>query len=372
MTNEQDTKQQNNDAQQAIKKGSAYVAAAILLSLSWYLMADRFTPVTDQARIQGYVIGVAPKVSGLVTDVLVSNNQIVSKDQLLFTIDTEQYAIAQQKAGSDFDNARKQVQAGDAVVISARANLEAARANELKAAQDLTRLDRLYKQDSGAISKRRLEVSQATLAQAKAQVKAAEADIQRAIEQNGGDNFDENTVIRAAQSALDKARLDLQNAEVKASTAGVITDLRTDVGQFASTGTPVMTLISTHDLWINAEYTENNLGHLKPDTPVEILFDALPGRVYKGKIRSVGAGISTGQNQQPGTLPSIDNNRDWLRQSQRFPVIIDFEPLKQNELSGHLRLGGQATVIAYTDGHLLLKLIGKAYIRLISFLSYAY
>ena len=254
----------------------------------------------------------------------------------------------------------------------ARANLRAALANEIKAEKDTTRLKRLHGEDPGTISVRRLEVSQATLDQARAKVSAAEADIQRAIEQMGGENDENNTLLKSAQSAVDKAELDLANTVVTASSRGVITDLRADVGQYAGTGSPVLTLIAIQDVWISAEFTENNLGHLRVESPVEIIFDAFPGRVFTGEVRSIGLGVSAGQAPAPGTLPTVDNSRDWLRQSQRFPVVIEFDVMQDEILRRQLRVGGQASVIAYGDGHEWLNMLGRAYIRLMSYLSYAY
>ena len=134
----------------------------------------------------------------------------------------------------------------------------------------------------------------------------------------------------------------------------------------------MLTLISMHDVWINAEFTENNLGHLHVGSSVEILFDVLPGRVFKGKVRSIGMGISTGQAPPPGTLPTIQNNRDWLRQSQRFPMVIEFDIAQTEALYEQLRIGGQVSIIAYAEGHGVLKCLGKIYIRLMSLFSYAY
>ena len=356
----------------SVKKGTLIVFAVIVLSLIWYLLADRFTPYTTQARVQGYVVGVAPKVAGVVTHVWVKNNQEVNEGQPLFQVDPSQYQIALAKAQSDLENAQRQVDAGSAAVTSARANLHAALANKQKAEKDTNRLERLRREDPGTISMRRLEVSQATLDQARAKVAAAEADIQRAIEQKGGDDDTNNAILKSALSAVDKAKLDLANTVVKAPSRGVITDLRADVGQFAGTGSPVLTFISIHDVWVSAEFTENNLGHLHPGSRVEILFDVMPGRVFAGEVRSIGIGVSTGQTQPAGTLPNIQNSRDWLRQSQRFPVVIGFDINQHEKLSKHLRIGGQASIIAYTKGHGVLNLLGKVYIRLMSLFSYVY
>ena len=368
-----DDEQQTDEAATAsVRNGALVIGLLIVFSLGWYLLADRFTPFTTQARVQGYVVGVAPKVAGVVTQVWVRNNQAVEAAQPLFEIDPSQYQIALKRAQSDLGNARSQVDAGTAAVESARANLRAALANELKAKKDYTRLARLHREDPGTISVRRLEVSQASLDQARAKVSAAEAGIQQAIEQKGGNDDDSNAILKSAQSALDKAQLDLANTVVKASSRGVITDLRAEVGQYAGTGSPVMTLVAIDDVWINAEFTENNLGHMRPGTSVEILFDALPGQIFQCEVRSIGLGISAGQAQPPGNLPTVENNRDWLRQAQRFPVVIGFDITQQESLRRQLRVGGQASVIVYSSEGGLLRMLGRAYIRLKSWLSYAY
>jgi hypothetical protein len=98
----------------------------------------------------------------------------------------------------------------------------------------------------------------------------------------------------------------------------------------------------------------------------------LPGEVFDGSIRSIGVGVSAGQAPPAGTLPTIQNDRDWLRQSQRFPVIVEFDIAQQPHLLKQLRIGGQASVIAYGEGNVLLSLLGRLYIRMMSALSYAY
>ena len=362
-----------DEAPRAVKRGGLLVAVLILLSLAWYLAADRFTPYSTQARVQGYVVGVAPQVSGTVTEVTVRNNQEVQPGQVLFRIDPTSYEIALAKARSDYENALRQVDAGDAGVEAARANLRSALASLEKAEKDANRLERLYREDPGTISERRLEISRATLDQSRAAVAAAEAGVAQAIEAMGGAaDEDTNTILKIARQGVAKAELDLERTVVKASTRGVITDLRTELGMFAGAGSPVMTLVSFQDVWIQAEFTENNLGNMAPGTPVEILFDALPGEVFEGEVANIGLGISASQPPPPGTLPSISNSRDWLRQAQRFPVIVRFPVDQDPALREQLRVGGQASVIAYSEPAWLTALLGRVYIRLMSIFAYAY
>lgn len=356
-----------------VNQGVKWVIGLIALSLLWYLLADRFTPYTQQARVQALVVPVAAEVAGRVTKVLARNNQMVEAGAVLFEVDPEQYQIAVERARAELESTRRQIAASTAGIDSAQASLRAAQANELKWQQDRERLERLYREDPGTISLRRLEVSRASHVQAISQVAAASAEVQRAREQQGGSD-EHNALLRSAATALEKAELDLANTRVRARSAGLITDLRTDVGQFAAAGNPLMTLITIQDVWINAEMTENNLGRLEPGTPVAIVLDALPGKVLEGRVRSVGYGVSVGQSTAPGTLPNVENSRDWLRPAQRFPVIVEFAPGEVSKLAKlrGIRVGGQADVMAFpTEGNPLNPL-GRLFLYLMSWLAYAY
>lgn len=356
-----------------VNKGVRWVVGAIVLSLLWYLLADRFTPYTQQARVQAFVVPVAAEVAGRVIRVLVRDNQMVEAGEVLFEVDPGQYQIAVERARADLESTRRQIAASTAGIDSALASLRAAQANELKSQQDRDRLERLYREDPGTISLRRLEVSRATHVQAISQVAAARAEVQRAREQQGGSD-EQNALLRSAAAALEKAELDLANTRVRALSAGMITDLRTDVGHFAAAGNPVMTLITIQDVWINAEMTENNLGRVEPDTPVAIVLDVLPGEVFEGRVRSVGYGVSVGQSTAPGTLPNVENSRDWLRPAQRFPVIVEFAPGEASRLAKlrGIRVGGQADVMAFPSEGNPLNPLGRLFLYLMSWLSYAY
>jgi multidrug resistance efflux pump len=347
-----------------------WVVGLIVVSLIWYLLADRLTPYTQQARVQAYVVPVAAEVSGRVTRVLVRNNQEVNAGDVLFEVDTEQYRIAADRARADLEATRRQVGASTAGIDSALASLRAAIANEVKARQDSERLDRLYREDEGTVSLRRLEVARATHEQAQSQVAAGRAEVERAREQQGGSDA-ENAQLRSAAAAVEKAELDLGNARVKARSGGVITDLRAEVGQFAAAGNPVMTLIAIRDVWISADMTENNLGHLQPGTPVAIALDALPGEIFEGRIRSIGYGVNVGQSTPPGSLPTVQNSRDWLRPAQRFPAIVEFEQGERARLH-NVRVGGQAEVMAFPSPGNPLNPLGRLFLRVMSWFSYLY
>ena len=350
--------------------GAAAIATLIVVSLFLYVVGDRLVPYTAQARIQAFVVPVAAEVAGKVEKVHIKNNDEVQPGQPLFDIDPSQYEIALQRSRADYEAVRRSVNASAAAVESARASLQAAQANRQMAEKDASRQERLYEEDPGAISVRRLEIAQSTRDEAVGKAKRAEADLRKAQEA-AGDSGELNAQLRSARAAVAKAELDRARIQVFAPARGIVTDLRVDVGNFAQAGAPLMTLIAMHDVWISADLTENNLGNVDPGDAVAIVLDVMPGEVLKGRVRSVGGGVGSGQQSPPGSLPTIQNSRDWLRQAQRIPVAIEFDAAELSRLRG-VRIGGQADVLVYTGNNPVMNLLGAAYIRLMSWLSYLY
>lgn len=352
-----------------VRKWTLIVLGACVVLMAWYLISDRVTPYTNQARVHALVVPIAPQVSGIVTDVAVTNNEYVSADQELFRIDRDQYQLAVETAQANLQTARQATGASTASVEAARASVGAARAGMAYASQDATRLRRIKKEDPGAISDRRLEQAESALIVAQSQFAASQANLEKAI-QDLGEAGEENSRILQARSALEQAQLDLSRTTVRAPDDGLLSDVRVDRGNFAAAGAPLMTFIAIHNIWVQADFTENNLGHIDAGDRVEILFDSLPGRVFSGRVRSTGFGVSVSSTPL-GSLPTIENDRQWLRDAQRFPVQVEFELEKQSERLG-IRVGSQASVIVYTGDHWLFNFVGKAYIRIASLLTYAF
>jgi multidrug resistance efflux pump len=352
------------------KRGAIIVLVLIAASLLWHFVADRLTPYTSQARIQAFIVPVAAEVSGPVLKVHVKNNDEVKPGQPLFDIDPTQYKIALARATSDYESVRLSVTGSNEGVEAARQALRAAKAGHVYAQQDAERLEQIYKEDPGAISLRRVQNAQANRVKARSQEAAAEADLRRA-QAAAGEQGDKNAQLASARAAIEKAELDLKRTNVVAPSGGSVTDLQTDVGKFAQAGAAAMTLIAIHDLWINADMTENNLGNIKPGAPAAIVLDVMPGEILKGRVRSVGTGIGSGKQAQPGTLPAVENNRDWLRQAQRFPVAVEFDPAERERLRG-VRIGGQVDVLVYTGDNPVMNFLGAIFIRVMSYLSYLY
>jgi multidrug resistance efflux pump len=353
-----------------VRRWTLILLAVALLLLVTHLRADRFTPYTSQARLHALVVPVASEVSGSVVTVGVSSNQAVVAGQELFSIDRERYELAVQTAEANLEAARQAMGASAANVESARASLASAKANLERSSQDYERLKRIVAEDPGAVSQRRLDSAEASRKISVAQLAAAEAGLKRAI-QDLGQEGEENSRILQAQAALDQARIDLDKTVITAPADGVVTDVRIDRGNFAAAGAPQMTFIGTGNVWVQADFTENNLGHVEPGDTVEILFDAIPGQVFSGKVREIGFGVKI-DSAPLGGLPTINNDRQWLRDAQRFPVLVEIAEMPAGEARRLLKIGSQASVIAYTGGHPILAFLGRLYIRAASILTYAY
>jgi multidrug resistance efflux pump len=352
-----------------VRKWTLILLAIGGVMMVWYLVSDRVTPYTTQARVHAFVVPIAAEISGTVTEVAVTSNQLVDKGDILLRIDKTRYALDVETAEANLEAARQATGASTAAVDAAEAQVRAAEAALVRSRKDAERMERIREEDPGAISQRRLDSAIASLDVSRANVAAAEAALEQA-RQNLGQTGDQNSRILQAQAALEQAKVNLERTDVLAPDDGVVTDVRIDRGNFAQAGAPLMTFLATKDVWIQADFTENNLGNIKRGDRVGIVFDALPGKVVKGTVRTTGFGVNV-DSAPLGSLPTIDNDRSWLRDAQRFSVIVDFELPDAADRLG-IRIGAQASVRVYTGKNWLFNTVSRIHMWIVSKLTYAY
>jgi multidrug resistance efflux pump len=349
----------------------ARIATLVVLALCvvfflLYVWADRVMPFSDQARVSGFSVPVVPQVSGYVTDIPVHLHEVVEPGQVLVQLDTTQYQIAVRSARASLDNALQQLGVSSAGVEAAAAGLAAARAQESIARIQYDRLEQIAGRNASALAQADRDTAAAALEQAEAAVAASEADLERARAALGPEGF-ENPSVRGAFAALESAEFNLAQTTLRAPSRGAIESLQLDIGHFAGAGQPLMTFVSTADVWIQADMKENNLGFLEPGTPVRILLDVVPGRIFMGSVRSVGFGVRQSGTTSRGELPQVSTTTGWLRQPQRFPVIVD---LGQDVPPQILRVGAQVSVMAFTGREGLLNPLGRLVMRFLTIMSY--
>ncbi len=337
-----------------------------ILFLIWYILSDRHTPYTDQARINGLMIPVVSSVSGNITEIKVRLHSQVKAGDTLFQIDKRPFKLAVEKAEANVDNTAQGVAAQTASVKSAVGRLGVAKAQLDRAERNWNRVQKVMEENPGALSQSDRDQSETNYTQSVERVASAEADLERA-QLSLGVSGEANPELKYAVKALEQAQLDLAYTTVIATADGYIESFSIDLGFYAGAGQPLATLVSAKNFWIEADMKENNISLMKPGNDVEFSLDVCPGRIFQGKVRSIGYGVTTG-NTNRGDLPDPKGTTGWLRDPQRFPVIISFN---SEDVATQTRLGGQADVLVFTRQERgLLEFLGKFRIRLISWMSY--
>ncbi len=164
--------------------------------------------------------------------------------------------------------------------------------------------------------------------------------------------------------------MNLEKTTVRAPEDGLVTDVRVNNGNYANAGSPQLTFIAIENIWVQADFTENNLGNIRSGNTVRMVFDVLPGQVFMGTVRETGFGVAV-DSTPLGSLPTIENDRDWLRASQRYPVLIDFT-LPRREDGTDIRVGSQVSVVVLTQERGMFNLLAKFQMWLNSLFTYAY
>ncbi len=343
----------------------------ILFLFLWYVVADRLTPYTASARVQTYIVPVVPDVSSYVAEIPIKQFQLVESGDTLIKLDTKRFEYALQAAEAGLAAAGQEVGATTAEVATAAANVTAAEVRLDNARVQAQRLFAL--EDKGVVPRSQADQARAEIANSEAALNAANAELERA-RATLGDEGQQNAGVQMALAELREAQLNLARTTLVAPGRGLVGNLNIDEGTYATAGQPLLSFVAIDDVWIEAYMTENNLAHIAPGSPVELAIDALPGRVLKGFVRSTAPGVSTGVAESRADLPSVQQARAWLRDPQRYPVIIDLADYEfgTSQKSHGLRHNGQVDVIVYTGDSFIWNTLGKLWIRLVSVFSYLY
>ncbi|HEY7553121.1 MAG TPA: HlyD family secretion protein [Hyphomicrobiaceae bacterium] len=306
-----------------------FVAAAAVGWLYWDY-AGHFE-WTDDAFIAARQFPVAPKVSGYVTAVPVTDNQHVAAGDVIARIDDRDYRIALAQAESQvaaaqasIHNADAQINVQQAQIKANEAQVDQARAALQFAQEEAARYQDLAKKGAGTVQNEERATSQ--LGQQQSILASAEASLnlaRRQVETLKAQRESAVASLAQAKAQRDQAQLNLSYTTVTAAQAGRIANLSAAVGQFAQAGTN-LTMFVPDEIWVTANFKETQLDAMRPGQRVTLTIDAYPERTFHGHVGSVQPGSGTAFS----LLPAQNATGNFVKIVQRVPVkiVIDNPP----------------------------------------------
>jgi membrane fusion protein (multidrug efflux system) len=286
----------------------------------FYLTSGRYVS-TDNAYVQQDMVSVSPDVSGRIVAVNVRENQRVKAGDVLFRIDPEPFKIALDQADAALAEARVDVATKATDTGSAAADIQSANA-ELTLAQATYQRQAALMQ-RGFTTRASFDAATQAVAAARARLATAQASAARARQQLGSGGGGANpAAIQAALARREQAALNLARTVVRAPTDGIVSQTsRLQVGNITPSGVPALSLVSSRDAWIEANFKETDLDHMRVGQPVKVELDAYPELDIHGRVQSIGAGTGS----EFSVLPAQNASGNWVKVTQRVPVRIAIE-----------------------------------------------
>jgi membrane fusion protein (multidrug efflux system) len=334
--------------------GAGLMALAAAAHFGWqYWTVGRFQVSTDDAYVQADNTTIAPKVSGYLSAVLVSDNEPVQAGQTLAKIDDRDFRVALDQAKADVAAAKAAIAtkqaslaAQQSVIDAARATISADEANRIFAEEDDKRYSHLASTGYGSVQNAQQAASRiaaaraatardtASLETATRQVDVLKAELARA-----------QATLAHDEAVQSQAELNLSYTTIISPVDGVVGNRMLRVGQYVQAGTQLMAVVPTEAVYIVANYKETQLTDVHPGQAVELAVDTFPGVAFKGHVDS----IAPASGQEFALLPPDNATGNFTKIVQRIPVKIVLDP--NSPLAGELRPGMSVSPTIETKSH---------------------
>lgn len=321
--------------------GTAVAAAVVGGTL---ISMPKATVSTDAAYVQADSSSVAPKVRGLISEVLVNHNQTVRKGDPLVRIDAEEFDARVASAQADLANAEAEAAAANAAFIAlaaeerladstvraARTTIISADAQSVRAQADRKRFEDLA--DSGAVARRDVERYRAAAISAQSDADRSRAQLDISRDQVGVTQAKRATLAAAlakAQASVARARAallladqDQGHALIRAPIDGVVGDRQAEPGDYVQPGTRLLTIVPMKALYVTANFKETQVARMVVGQAATIKVDALDGKPLTGRVES----FAPGSGSQFSLLPFEPGTGNFTKVVQRVPVRIQLDP----------------------------------------------
>lgn len=328
----------------------------------WYLVARNYQS-TDDAYVAGNIVQITPQVSGTVVAINAEDTDYVTAGKVLVRLDPTDADVSLKQAEAQLAQAVRQARtlfvnnlALGAVLDERKAEIARTQADVDKAKDDLARREKLTA--SGAVSKEELQHAQTAVANALNALAGAKSGLAGAEEQlassramTEGTTVETHPSVEQAAAKVRDAYLARVRCDIAAPVSGQVAKRGVQVGQRIQTGAPLMTIIPLDQVWVDANFKENQLRDMRIGQPVKLHADIYGGKVeYDGRIVGLGAGTGAAFS----LLPAQNATGNWIKVIQRIPVRIALDPVQLKQHPLRVGLSMQVEVeVKDTSGQLL-------------------
>jgi membrane fusion protein, multidrug efflux system len=295
------------------------LAVAAVGALGYYLLTGRYVS-TDDSEVMAAQTAISTNISGRVVELDVHDNQAVRRGDVLFRLDDRPLRIAVEEAEAKLAATELQIRAARASYLHELAEVAAARDTVAYQQHEYGRQQRLLQ--SGISSRAQYEQTQHAWQLAQSQLTSAQNQADSFLALLGGNPRlapADHPAVKQAQATLANAQLQLSYSVIRAPADGIVTKVeQLQVGDYISTATPVFSLISTRDVWVEANFKEDDMTYMRPGQSADVSIDAYPGRHFRARVAS----MSPGTGAQFSLLPPENATGNWVKVVQRVPVRL--------------------------------------------------
>ncbi|ACC70907.1 EmrA/EmrK family multidrug efflux transporter periplasmic adaptor subunit [Paraburkholderia phymatum] len=305
--------------------------AAIAYGLYYFLVA-RFHEDTDDAYVNGNIVQITPQVTGTVIAVNADDTQTVKAGDPLVVLDPADSRIALQSAEANLGQVVRQVRGLYADDSQYQAQVAVRQADLSRAQDDLKR--RMQVAQTGAVSQEEISHARDAVKSAQAALDAAQQQLASNRALTANTTIASHPNVQAAAARVRDAYLNNARNTLPAPVTGYVAKRSVQVGQRVAPGNPLMAIVPLNAVWVDANFKEVQLKHMRIGQPVELTADVYGSSVkYRGKV----VGFSAGTGSAFSLLPAQNATGNWIKVVQRLPVRIALDP---QELEKHpLRIG---------------------------------
>ena len=297
-------------------------AIAAVIGGALYLTGGRYVS-TDDAYVQAARVAISSDVAGRVVELDVHDNESVKAGQILFKLDQRPYRIAVEDAEAQLASARLKVDAEKATYRQRQADLQAVRDTLDYQTREYDRQKHLL--ELGIASQAQYDLAAHALQAARQQVAGTQQQMASVLANLGGDAEippERHPAVQQAQAMLDRARLNLSYTTITAPEDGTVTKVeQLQPGDYVNTAQPLFSLISATRIWVEANFKETDLTHMRTGQPATINIDTYPDREFQARVTS----LSPGTGSSFSLLPPENATGNWVKVVQRLPIRLQFE-----------------------------------------------